>query len=274
MRNVFRDSKVEDSFKENGYVVIKNLLNEDDIRIFADFYSKIPAASQDTFYSSHWNDDVQYRTSVDQFIRPLLFEKVKDKLLEYRPVYGYFLVKMPGDKGTVSVHQDWMLVDESKFVGVTMWIPLVDTSLENGSFQVIENSHKFLSQIRGSHTHFPYRGDLNDVHNRFLTNINLQRGDAILFDHRLAHASLPNFTKDPRVAVGLVVLPQEAQMIHYYFDHQQKEVRLFEVDDNFLLEFGLRDYPNKYKFVKKMNFTNPILPIENLEIAYSIHKGI
>lgn len=274
MRKVFVNSIADQSMRDNGYWVIKNLLTSEDIEKFTDYHTRIPAASKDTFYSSHWNDDAQYRKKVDQFIRPILFEKVKDKLQDYRPVYGYFLVKMSGEKGTVSIHQDWMLVDESRFVGVTMWIPLVDTTLENGSFQVIENSHKFLSQIRGSNTHFPYRGDLQDVHNRFLTNINLKKGDAILFDHKLAHASLPNFTKDPRVAVGLVVLPQEAEMVHYYFDHQQKEVRLYEVDDNFLLEFGLRDHPDKYKFIKKMNFTNPILPIENLETAYSIHKGI
>lgn len=274
MRKVFIDSHADDAFKGNGYFVIKNLLNEEDIRLFTEFYSTIPAASQDTFYSSHWNDDPQYRKHIDQFLQPLLYEKVKDRLHKYRPIYGYFLVKMPGEKGIVSVHQDWMLVDESRYVGVTMWIPLVDTSLENGSFQVIENSHKFLSQIRGSHTHFPYRGDLQDVHNRFLTNINLKRGDAILFDHKLAHASLPNFSPNARVAVGLVLVPQEAQLIHYYFDHDKKEARLYEVDDNFLIEYGLRDSPDRYKFLKKMNFTNPILPIENLETAYSIHKGI
>lgn len=274
MRIAFNNPEKEELFRQNGYLIIPNLLNEEDIEKFAKFYSSIPAASDDTFYSSHWNNDKEYRKYVDSYIRPILFDKTQDLLLDYRPVYGYYLVKMPGEKGTVFIHQDWMLVDESKFAGLTIWIPLVDTHLGNGSFQVIENSHKFLSHIRGSNTHFPYRSNLEEVHEKFLSNISMRKGDAIIFDHRLAHASLPNLSIHPRVAVGLVVLPKEAPMIHYYFDSDKKEASLYRVDDNFLIDFGLKDKPDKYTFIKKVSFTNPILPTENLAISYEINKGI
>ncbi len=274
MRIAFNEPALEESFRQNGYVVITNLLNDEDIERFTRFYNSIPAASEDTFYSSHWNNDKAYRKHVDNFIRPILFSKTQDLFLDYRPVYGYYLVKMPGEKGTVSIHQDWMLVDESKFAGITIWIPLVDTNLSNGSFQVIENSHKFLSQIRGSNTHFPYRSNLEEVHNTFLSNINLGKGDAIIFDHRLAHASLPNLSKDPRVAVGLVVLPKEASIMHYYFEPDKKQASLYRVDDDFLIDFGLKDKPDRYTFISKIPFTNPVLPTENLATSYAIHKGI
>ena len=274
MRTAFIVNDKEKKFRENGYVIVPNLLNNEDIEKFSQFYNSIPAASGDTFYSSHWNSEAAYRKHVDSHIRPLLYNKVKDLFNDYRPIYGYFLVKMPGEKGLVSVHQDWMLVDESKYAGITIWIPLVDTNLNNGSFQIVENSHKFLSQIRGSNTHFPYRQNLDEVHDRFLSNINMQKGDAVIFDHRLAHASLPNYTNLPRVAVGLVVLPKEAPMIHYYFNHQKEEASLYEVDDNFLIDFGLKDQPDRYRFINKIHFTNPILPIENLATSYTIHKGI
>ncbi|HUH75704.1 MAG TPA: phytanoyl-CoA dioxygenase family protein [Chitinophagales bacterium] len=274
MRIAFNNFEHEELFRENGYLIIPNFLNEEDIKNFSKFQSSIPAASDDTFYSSHWNNDKEYRKHVDSFIRPILFEKAKDLLLDYRPVYGYYLVKMPGDKGTVSVHQDWMLVDESKFAGLTIWIPLIDTHLGNGSFQIMENSHKFLSQIRGSNTHFPYRSNLEEVQETFLSNINMGKGDAIIFDHRLAHGSLPNLSNHPRVAVGLVVLPKEAAMIHYYFNPDKKEASLYQVDDNFLIDFGLKDQPDQYTFIKTVPFTNPILPTENLAISYEINKGI
>ncbi|MCO5249517.1 MAG: phytanoyl-CoA dioxygenase family protein [Chitinophagales bacterium] len=274
MRTVFKSLNNETSFQENGYIIVQDLLNIDEIQTFGNFYKSIPRASNDTFYSSHWNSDKSYREHIDHFIRPILYEKTKDIFLNYRPIYGYFLVKMPGEKGEVSVHQDWMLVDESKYAGITVWIPLVDTNLHNGSFHIVENSHKFLSQIRGSNTHFPYRGNLSEVHERFLTNIELKKGDAVIFDHRLAHASLPNKSNQDRVAVGIVMLPQEAPMIHYYFDQDKKEVSLYKVDDNFLIDFGLRDKPDHYEYIRKMHFTNPILPIENLATSYEIHKGI
>lgn len=274
MRIAFNNPEKEELFRQNGYVVIPNLLNDEDIERFSQFYISIPAASEDTFYSSHWNKDKEYRKHIDNFIRPILFNKTQDLFFDYRPVYGYFLVKMPGEKGTVTVHQDWMLVDESKFVGITIWIPLIDTNLSNGSFQVMENSHKFLSQIRGSNTHFPYRSNLEEVQKSFLSNINMRKGDAIIFDHRLAHASLPNLSNDPRVAVGLVVLPKEAPMIHYYFNPDKKEVSLYRVDDSFLTDFGLKDKPDQYDFIGKIPFSNPILPTENLVTSYAIHKGI
>lgn len=274
MRVAFKDFLLEESFRHNGYVVIPNLLNEEEIEKFEKFYNTIPAASEDTFYSSHWNNDKAYRKNVDNFIRPILYDKTQGFFEDYRPIYGYYLVKMPGEKGTVSIHQDWMLVDESKYSGITIWIPLVDTHLGNGSFQVVQNSHKFLSQIRGSNTHFPYRSNLEEVHDTFLSNINLGKGDAIIFDHRLAHASLPNLSSHPRVAVGLVVLPREAPMIHYYFEPDKKQVSLYTVDDNFLIDFGLKDNPNRYTYIRSMPFTNPILPTENLATSYAIHKGI
>lgn len=276
MRPVFVSEDLNKKMEDNGYVILPEMLNQEEINDFLNFQEKMPLSNNKSFYTSHWSENKDYRKSIDAKIKPILFDKVKSIFKGYRPIYSYFLVKLPGDKGLVSVHQDWNLVDESKYRGITLWIPLVDTNLQNGSFQIIEKSHQFLHQIRGSNTHFPYRSHLNEIHRDLLTNINLDKGSILAFDHRLAHASLPNFTKESRVALGLVLIPEEVDMVHYYFDPKKKskQLNLYKVDDDFLIEFGLYDIPSKYKLLDTIDFTNPILPIENLYTSYYLHKGI
>jgi len=48
------------------------------------------------------------------------------------------------------VHQDMTLVDESKFSGINIWVPLVDLTEKNGVLQVLPGSHRIFPRYRGS----------------------------------------------------------------------------------------------------------------------------
>jgi hypothetical protein len=106
---------------------------------------------------------------------------------------------------------------------------------------VIKGSHLMYDNIRPSpspqvptplmehlFTIFPY-----------LEMFEMQPGEALIFDHRTFHASSPNITDNPRIAIGIGFTQQDAEICHYSLKQNGKKDTLikYKVDDAFLLKY-------------------------------------
>jgi len=67
----------------------------------------------------------------------------------------------------------------------------------------------------------------------------MKPGEALIFDHRTFHASTPNITDDPRLAIGLGFTQEEAVLCHYSMKQNGKKDWLlkYAIDDSFLLTY-------------------------------------
>lgn len=142
-------------FRENGHVLIKGLLNTEDIGLYRDII--VPAAhryntekrkieERDTYGKAFlqimnlWRSD----EGVRKFVLAKRFAKVAAELLGCENVRLYHdqaLFKEPGG-GPTPWHQDqyyWPL-DTSKTV--TMWMPLIDINEDMGMITFASGSHK------------------------------------------------------------------------------------------------------------------------------------
>jgi ectoine hydroxylase-related dioxygenase (phytanoyl-CoA dioxygenase family) len=256
MQKVFKNKVLNEQFHSEGYVTIP-VLDEADIDYFQMQFAKFESPEQNTpFYTSHWNSSENYRRQVDAALRQRLSKKALQLFENHKAVYSYFLVKNSDNAGNFAVHQDWSLIDESKFIGITMWCPLIDVNVENGSFHVVKKSHRFVQNIRGSNIELPYEGLQNFIEKDFLTNLPVKAGQAIFFDQRLWHASPPNVSGKIRVSTGLIILPAAAKMLHY-FNHPNSPATLIEQyqsDDDLLLKFAFGDEPNLLKNVGSFSY--------------------
>jgi ectoine hydroxylase-related dioxygenase (phytanoyl-CoA dioxygenase family) len=149
-----------------------------------------------------------------------------------RVIAGSYVVKEHNLQCIVPPHQDWSFVDnEGEYCSVTCWIPLVDTTLENGAMGVIKGSHVMLGNIRSSpspqvptplmdhqFTIFPY-----------LEMIEMKAGEALVFDHRTFHASTPNTTNQPRVAIRLRVYSARRHDLSLHNEAKRQERYAAEV---------------------------------------------
>lgn len=226
-------------FNRDGYVVVPSFLNEDQIHFLQDLYEKTQpkAGVSEQFYTSHWSKNAEYRNEIKEQIVHLLTPLAQKVLTDYRSIYGHFMIKNPGSNSQYALHQDWSLVDESAYTGITVWIPLVDVTKANGCLSMVRGSHNLCSNVRGSNIGTDL--DINSFPESAYTPLEMKAGDAVFFHQRIFHLSPPNNSNQTRVAAGLVLIPNEAKVIHYYKEPGDKTITVFEADDNFLSEFYL-----------------------------------
>jgi len=273
MRKIFKNPAFEQKFRQDGYLTVP-LLSKDDIQQCYDIYKKVVGEEfNQVFYTSHWNRDATYRRRIHDALNPLLSQRFNALFHRYKSPYSYFLVKHPHEEGEVAMHQDWTLIDEKKFVGVTAWCPLIDVEFHNGAFHVIKGSHRFLNNIRGDGFPFTY-GEIKYEMEDYLEEVAVKAGTAVFFDHRLVHASPPNLSHQVRIAVGNVLIPHEAQFVHYRYNPQRSPSQLeyYTYNDEFLLEYAFGDSPEKLNFQKLVPKDNRTINLETFDRLYRTYN--
>lgn len=243
MRPIFKDPQLQQDFEANGFVKLQ-VLDAEDIETLLAFYQTLDNSHR-TDYGFHVSLDNQDRAFVDavsQKIRSVIQPKAEAYLDRCKVFTSSFVIKEPGPKAIVPPHQDWTFVDESKFDSCTFWVPLQDVHMDNGALGVIPGSHKFFDHHRPSpspqaksalsdhiFTIFPY-----------LKIIDMKAGEALVFNNRLIHASPPNTTEVPRIAAGIGITQEEAELEHHYQlpGTEPAQLERFRVDETFFLQMN------------------------------------
>jgi hypothetical protein len=224
-------------FLRDGAVVLP-LLDQAEVQFLLDAYWAAVPELDLGFHATMFSPDLEMRRRIDAAVQSVLTPKLIPYLADYRGVVGNCVVKEHSRAGTeVPVHQDWTFVDEAQMRSLNVWCPLVDTNSVNGALRIFKGSHQFLRVLRGPFFPNPYVDLADTIGSGYMTEVPLRAGEAIIYDHSLVHASPPNLSGKTRVAVNLVLVPREAQIIHCYLDRQDPQARLeiYEVDDAFFL---------------------------------------
>ena len=243
MKRLFTDDTVQEFYNQNGYAKFR-ILDEPEVKILYDYYYEQGLNEQagSGFSMSMENADKEKVARIRQKIYEVALPKAMNHFGYGKAIAGSYVVKNQDPRCIVPPHQDWSFADnEGEYYSVTCWIPLVDTTLENGAMGVIQGSHVMLNNIRSSpspqvptplmehqFTIFPY-----------LKMIEMKAGEALVFDHRTFHASTPNVTTQPRIAIGLGFTQKDATICHYTMKLNGKKDTLLKyyVDDAFLLKY-------------------------------------
>lgn len=268
MRSTFINNRLQNELETNGFVTL-SLLTNDEINTLTDgYYQTYDPNLTQPFYTTHWSQDRAHRQEVDQLVRPVLAKKLLGHLNAYKACLGFYLVKQPGEDGEFHVHQDWTLVDEKYFRGITTWVALSDTSPENGCLYVVPGSHQFTQNLRGMDIQSPYSNIKGMIEQEYCEPVVLKAGEAVMFDHRLLHYSPPNKTDNVRLAAGLVTIPQETTFIHYHCG-EDNIVAKYIANDDFLLDVGLGQLANQdYKIEKKMVYEPDVFDEKSFRTVY------
>lgn len=237
-RPTMTDPARQQELEEHGFTVVE-ALDPTDLDFIRDEAERLGPAPDDPQVSINWtfhSRSADHKLAVKTRLADVS-QRVVDHILQDHVTYlTTFITKWPGPDGGFAPHQDPSLVDERSFRGVTVWMPLTDTDESNGALHVVPGSHRLSSQLRRSDVdRSPFVGLDDVIVSRLGRIVATRAGEALVFDNRIIHYSLPNTTDRPRVVLSLGVRPSEAACI-LIRDRQDGEVGIWELDDDFYLD--------------------------------------
>lgn len=269
MRPVFKDPELEAEFQELGYARIPFLSAEEVEFLKERYFATIGNSggsmladeadfknnSEITYEFTFIDRNSDYKAEVFDIITKA-FQKQADHYLDhFKPIIANFIHKKENG-GEVPLHQNWAFVDERKYTSISIWCPLVDSSRENGTLEMVDRSHKRFGEIRGPMIPWEAEGLKNEIIENYLTPMNVKAGEAVVLDDSILHYSHNNSTPGLRLAIQLIMIPEECNSIHYHLDpsKDKNQVEVLEVDKNFYMTFHPWIKPKDQKRIKTLPY--------------------
>ncbi len=269
MRKVLIDDSLEKEFQREGYVHIPFLSAEEVKRLWDGFFEMIKTSGGQvspkdagldmdytitydfTFIDRNAEHKRQVLKLIDSVFRPH-YQKILDN---YRPLIANYIRK-ESETGEVPMHQNWAFADERRCNTVSLWVPLVDSHRGNGALEVVPRSHKRFGELRGPMIPWELEKIKAEIIKNDLVTCGIKAGEAIILDDSIVHYSHPNTTKDLRIAIQLILIPNEEPAIHYHMDQQKSMnlVNVLEVEQDFFMEFNPWKQPTGAKKVGERKF--------------------
>ena len=233
---VIKDLNLKRKIENNGYEVVQ-LMDQATIEKLTSIYKKYHSKKTENggmFYSLY-SQDLEYRRKVNDELLEVLEPVFEKWFYNYRSVLGSFIIKHQGPKSEFNVHQDSTGLNEWKYSPLSFWMPLQDTTVDNGCMWVLPESHKWFSPYRG--ISFPSMFEKNqDLIRPYLVPVELKLGEILLFDNRIVHLSGVNHSEHPRVIVMAGIFPKDAGLIACYRDVENDgPLEIYSQEDDFLL---------------------------------------
>lgn len=270
MRNVFRDPALEEQFRRDGYVVIDFLDAERVTFLREQFFELLPISggnitadetgrkmdSEITYDFTFIDRNPDYKRKVFDLITARLGTAMEPVLDGYKPIIANYIRKKT-EKGEVPLHQNWAFADESKCSTVSIWCPLVDATIQNGTLQVVPGSHKRFGQVRGPMVPWELENIKDEIIEKYLVPIEIPAGKAIVLDDSIVHYSAINKTEELRLAIQLICIPDELPSLHHHMNHavSSAHVEILEVDKEFYMEFNPWKFPSGTTCVDRFEYS-------------------
>jgi ectoine hydroxylase-related dioxygenase (phytanoyl-CoA dioxygenase family) len=266
----FIDPATQRDFEVNGFAVV-DFYNSAEIDQLNTFFQSIQKMPRRGFFPTTFFQDKETREQIHEHVVASGKRAIDSIFKDIRIVHGSFIIKNPDKESELRLHQDMSLVDESKYAGVNIWVPLIDLTTENGALYVLPGSHRIFPTYRGAsipnmydtHTHF-----IKD----YLTPLYLKAGQAVIFDQSIIHYSPPNRSGKIRITTNIFITQQDAKYRMYYYDktRQTEPIEIFEQADDFMsafMQFGYDIYARP-EIGRSLGFTDYNFPVlDELKMA-------
>jgi ectoine hydroxylase-related dioxygenase (phytanoyl-CoA dioxygenase family) len=270
MRPVFKNNTLSQQFAEQGFVVIKDALDLSVLDGIEEFYTKLHIETSQQFLLSNLLGDLAVRKKIHEHLGRTLNEVLGEWLLNFKYVLGTLAIKPPTKDSSFAVHQDWSLVDESRYISLSAWMPLSDVDEQNGCVRILKDSCQIFGQPRGMNIPFPYSAYSDNISQEFMTAVPIRKGDMLVFDHRLVHDSGPNFSKLTRVAAVMAFIPNEAELCHYYKVKDKDTIDFYRLPEGFLIDNDFFDYSHapEAPIMRNMKYVDPGIDFKKFKDLY------
>lgn len=237
---ILSNAELDRQLSEKGYVIVP-FLHSEEVAALAGFFYESHPNKQDGMYATAHVADISFRIKMNDFIKEKFARAIGQTFINHQPLGGSYIAKGKGERGTLQPHQDWNIVDEEQYRSFNIWVPLVDLHEKNGAIKILPESHLWLKSYRSASIHSAY-SRVNDLLWQKMITLFMKKGEALIYDHRLLHASGENFTDEIRLAAVFGIIPQGAEMF-YYHKADEQTVEVFESNPEFFLYGNIFEGP-------------------------------
>lgn len=262
MEQLFRNYEHQMFFEKKGFFKpTEKLLSVEDINDLNNYINTMPIR---TFAGFEVVKDYHDKDLVFQMMDKLnsVFSNRLNYYFDNYKIYiSSYLIKAANGNYPIMPHQDETFVeDESKHLEINCWIPLTDSVHENGCIGIIEGSHKIFDDIcpipaskaKNSYSeHIPLLVPYIDW-------LPMQAGEVLFLDYRTIHASLPNLTNNPRIAISVWITHKDAKYCTYYINPKNnKSILKYKTDKSFYINYSdslLSNLYDKKKYLNDLEF--------------------
>jgi ectoine hydroxylase-related dioxygenase (phytanoyl-CoA dioxygenase family) len=222
-REIIRDSEIVNSLNELGVAQVR-FTDSSHIdtfqQCFDDLHPQWNEAMKSGYYFSIFGDGKEYRQKIIDMFTPLLLPHIKKLFSNFKILTVIAQVKGVGEESEVNIHQDLTVVEESKYKSYTLWIPLVDSTVENGAISFLESSHIGLRNYRCHTVEYLFKNTEGFIRNHSQL-YPIKTGKALLFDPATLHFSGSNISESPRVSIAVSIVDQDAPTEILFYDKQK-----------------------------------------------------
>lgn len=249
------DEKNREEYMKYGYTIIRNAVpNEAIEEVFKTF--EIIKNLPDYFESDHLQTTIAFGEEAHNIaintikkISPSIFKGVLDETRCQYDFGGGLIIK---NKGCwFAPHQDCSIIDEYESTTSYAWIPTEDMTENNGTFFAIPGSHLWSAWQRSSqYPSWPLKSFSKFLWKQ-MEPIQVNKGDLLLFDSALIHASGSNKTGRIRLAFNVCIIDRAAEHVQYVYesDTPKGKVEKYVVDEEFWFKGNLWGRPEGYPLV-------------------------
>lgn len=265
MQTFFKHPTQDVLLARDGYVKIPFLTPQEVKELTDVFYAHHKQLPEGMYASSH-APDFDLRKRMNAAIKQVCERAISDTFNNATPLGATFMVKSNGDKGSLHPHQDWSIVDESRYRSYNIWLPLVDVSAQNGTLLILPQSHNWLVNTRGLNIPSSYCEVETEVW-KYLQPVEMKAGEAFVYDHRLLHASGINHTPVPRLVVVYGIIPSGADMRYYYGTNGT--IQEYACTPDFYFNQHITRGPAGLTLLQTFTNNNPVVTKEQLQQRYA-----
>jgi len=258
MKQFLSSKELDAQLNQKGFVVVP-FLQTDEVEELKTFFKDNHQDEIPSFYATAHSTNVDFRKKMNEKIREVFDNSIENYFQNCIPLGGSFIVKNNKGSQILNAHQDWNIVDESQFRSFNIWVPLLDLTSQNGAIAVIPESHLWVSNFRGPNIPNDFQEYSSQLW-KMLETLEMKAGEALIYDHRLFHASHANNSNELRLACVFGIIPDEAEM--YYFFGNENQIEQYESNVEFFMNGNIQQGNEILKKIK--SFERPKLDLSHL----------
>jgi ectoine hydroxylase-related dioxygenase (phytanoyl-CoA dioxygenase family) len=215
---ILRNEELEIQINKNGFAIIEFLTPKEIELLKIEFGKFFPDRSvfSGSFSSMSVLENEQCKKA-HKIIQVIIQEKLELFFKDFECPISLFYSRRPDAKNKLDWHSDPAFNFNEHLVPIYgIWCPLQAVNQTCGGLKIIPGGHRIIPKLNLSFAQWKWPlDDYRELLNNYGKSVELEVGQALIYDTRMIHASDPNYSDFERDNVVMRILPENSNYFKF-----------------------------------------------------------